>query len=155
MKTPLFVLALLAAPLAHAADHKPGALTVSQPWSRPTQAGMNAVGFMTIANTGKTPVILQRVESAAAAKVEMHQSSMADGVMSMRRLDDGVVVPAGGQIAFAPGGYHLMLLNIKAAQGPGQKVPVTLIFDKGRKIQVDLAVQLAPPKARAAPEHVH
>jgi copper(I)-binding protein len=155
MKTPLFMLALLAAPLAHAADHKPAALTVSQPWSRPAQAGMNGVGFFTVANAGKTPVVLKRVESAAAAKVEMHQSSMADGVMSMRRQDDGVVVPAGGQLVFAPGGYHLMLLGLKSSQAAGQKVSVTLVFGDGRKIPVQLAVQLAPPKAQGASEHMH
>jgi copper(I)-binding protein len=79
------------------------------------------VGFFTIANAGKTPVTLKRVESAAAAKVEMHQSSMAGGVMSMRRRDDGIVVPAGGQIAFAPGGYHLMLLRPEADARGGAK----------------------------------
>jgi copper(I)-binding protein len=154
MKAFTIALALLAAPLAHAGE-KPGALTVSQPWSRPAQAGMNGVGFFTVANAGKTPVILKRVESAAAAKVEMHQSSMAGGVMSMRRRDDGIVVPAGGQVAFAPGGYHLMLLGLKRTQGPGQKLSVTLVFDNGRKIPVDLPVQLVPPKAHGALEGMH
>jgi copper(I)-binding protein len=128
---------------AHAAD----ILTVRQPWSRPAQAGMNGGGFFTLANAGKTPVILKSVQSAAAAKVEMHQSSMTGGVMSMRRQDDGVVVPAGGQIAFAPGGYQ--------SQNPGEKVSVTLVFDNGRKMQVDLPVQLAPPGVGTAPEHRH
>ncbi|HWU81331.1 MAG TPA: copper chaperone PCu(A)C, partial [Caulobacter sp.] len=72
------------------------------------------------------------------------------------RQDAGVVVPPGGEVAFAPGGYHFMLLGLKRAQGPGQKVPVTLIFGDGRKIQVELTVQLTPPPAaRAAPEHAH
>lgn len=161
MKAALLLLAASAvsAPLAHAGDYKLGALTVRQPWSRPAQAGMNGVGFLTVANAGKVPVTLKGAESPAADKIEIHQSSMAGGVMSMRRQDDGVVVPPGGQIVFGPGGYHFMLLNLKQAQGPGQKVPVTLIFDKGREIQVELVVQLSPPPVPAAgqgaPEHGH
>ncbi len=151
----LFALALTAALVAapaYAGDYKLGALTIRQPWSRPAQAGMNGVGFMTIVNAGKTPVTLKGAETPAAGKVEIHQSSMAGGIMSMRRADDGVAVPAGGQVAFAPGGYHFMLLGLKAAQGPGQKIPVTLIFDNGRKAQVELTVQLAPPANGQAPK---
>ncbi|RRN64573.1 copper chaperone PCu(A)C [Caulobacter sp. 602-1] len=143
--------AAVAAPLARAGDYKLGALTIRQPWSRPAQAGMNGVGFMTIDNAGKTPVTLKRVETPAAASVEIHQSAMAGGVMTMRELDKGVVIPAGGQVAFAPGGYHLMILSLKAAQTVGQKVPVTLVFDNGRKAQVDLVVQLTPPSGGQAP----
>jgi copper(I)-binding protein len=117
---------------------------------------MNGVGFLTIANAGKTPVTLKGAQSPAAGKIEIHQSAMADGVMTMRRQDAGVVIPPGGEVAFAPGGYHFMLLGLKQAQGPGQKVPVTLLFNKGRKLKIDLAVQLIPPPAaRAMPEHAH
>ena len=141
-----------------AADYKLGAVTVRQPWSRPAQAGMNGVGFMTVVNAGKTPVTLKRMEAAGADSVEIHQSAMANGVMTMRELDKGVVIPAGGQVAFAPGGYHFMILSLKAEQKVGQKVPVTLVFDNGRKLKVDLTVQLTPPSGGPAPsttEHRH
>jgi len=161
----LFAIALTAILAASAAtptstwagDYKLGALTIRQPWSRPAQAGMNGVGFFTVVNAGKTPVTLKSVETSAAGKVEIHQSSTANGVMRMRRQDNGVVIPAGGQVAFAPGGYHLMLLSLKTAQAQGQKVPVTLVFGDGRKVQIDLAVQLVPPSGQAAPagEHHH
>ena len=157
MKALIALTAILAASSAAlptqtlAGDYTLGALTIRQPWSRPAQAGMNGAGFFTVVNAGKTPVTLRSVDTPAAAKAEIHQSSMANGVMSMRRLDNGVVIPAGGQIAFAPGGYHLMLIGLKAAQAQGQKVPVTLIFDSGRKMRVDLAVQLAAPGEPAAP----
>ena len=159
MKAPLIALAaaLVAAPFSHAADVQAGTLTIRQPWSRPAQAGMNGVGFFMIVNGGKTSVTLKSVESPAAGKVEIHQSAMAGGVMTMRRQDT-VKIPAGGQVAFAPGGYHLMLLSLKSAQSVGQKVPVTLVFDNGRKAQVELTVQLAPPSgAPASPmgDHHH
>jgi copper(I)-binding protein len=155
----LFAIALATATLvagcAHAADYKLGSITVRQPWSRPAQAGMNAVGFMTITNTGKTPVTLKRAESPAVSEVQMHQSAMAGGVMTMRSLDQGVVITAGGQIVFAPGGYHFMLISLKQAQGVGQKLPVTLVFDRDRKLKVALDVLLTPPTAQAAPQHAH
>lgn len=163
LKSPMLALAaaLVAAPLAYAApnpaDVKAGTVTIRQPWSRPAQAGMNGVGFFTLANGGKAPVVLKGVESPAAGKVEIHQSAMNGAVMTMRRQDT-VTIPAGGQVAFAPGGYHLMLLGLKSAQAVGQKVPVTLVFDNGRKAQVQLIVQLAPPPgAQAMPmgDHHH
>lgn len=147
---------LAAATAAQAADAKLGAITVRQPWSRPAQAGMNGVGFMTVANAGKAPVTLLRMEAAGAESVEIHQSAMANGVMTMRALDKGVTIPAGGQVAFAPGGYHFMILNLKAEQKVGQKVPVTLVFDKGRRLKVELPVQLAPPPGgQTAPLEAH
>jgi copper(I)-binding protein len=149
-RTTLLALAAIiaiAAP-AMAGDYKIGALTIKAPWTRPAQAGMNGVGFMTVANAGPKPVALLRAESPLAGKVEIHSSSMsAAGVMSMRREDKGVVIPAGGQVAFASGGYHFMLLGLKQPLALGQKAPVTLIFDNGRRAMVELTVQAAPPQA--------
>ena len=147
----------IAAP-ATAGDYKIGALTIQAPWTRPAMAGMNGVGFMTIANAGAKPVTLLRAESPVAGKVEMHSSSMsANGVMSMRREDKGVVIPAGGQVAFSPGGYHFMLLGLKQPLTSGQKAPVTLIFENGRRALVEMTVQAAPPQAAKGmpPEHQH
>lgn len=158
-KTLLALAAVMAiATPATAGDYKIGALTIQAPWTRPAQAGMNGVGFMTIANAGAKPVTLLRVESPAAGKVEIHSSSMAaNGVMSMRRVDNGLVIPAGGQVALSPGGYHLMLLVLKRPQTLGQKAPVTLVFDNGRRAQVELTVQAAPPQAAKGgmAEHQH
>jgi copper(I)-binding protein len=159
-RTPMLILAAViafAAP-AVAGDYKIGALTIQAPWTRPAMAGMNGVGFMTITNAGAKPVTLLRAESPVAGKVEMHSSSMsANGVMSMRREDKGVVIPAGGQIAFSPGGYHFMLLGLKQPLTSGQKAPVTLIFENGRRAMVELTVQAAPPQAAKGmpPEHQH
>lgn len=146
----------LAAP-ALAGDYKVGALTIGNPWTRPAMASMNGVGFMTIANAGAKPVKLVSAESALAGKVEIHRSAMANGVMTMRRQDDGVTIPAGGSVAFAPGGYHLMLLGMKQPLAQGQKAPVTLVFDNGRRAAVELTVQSAPPQAPqgSTSEHQH
>lgn len=147
---PALIAAALIATPAVAAD-----LTVQNAWSRPAQAGMNGVGFMTIVNSGKTPVKLLSVESALAGKAELHQSSMTGGVMTMRRVDQGVAIAPGGKLELASGGYHLMFLGLKQPLKIGQKAPVTLVFDKGRRIAVNLTVQIAAPQASKASEGEH
>ena len=142
-----FALAL-AAP-ASAGDYKVGTLTIQAPWTRPAMAGMNGVGFMTIANAGARPVRLIAAESPVAGKVEIHRSAMANGVMTMRRQDEGVEIPAGGAVSFAPGGYHLMLMGLKTPLTQGQKTPVTLVFDNGRRASVELTAQTTAPEAKA------
>ena len=148
LRTPLLALAALAAASAPAmaGDYKVGAVTVQSPWSRPAQAGMNGVGFMTILNTGAKPMTLTAIESPLADTVELHQSSMANGVMTMRRQDTATIA-AGGKLELSPGGYHLMLLGLKQPLKVGQKAPVTLVFAGGQRVTVDLTVQLAPPQA--------
>ena len=92
MKTLLIAAALaLAAPLA---ARSAGSLEILQPWSRPAVAGTNAIGYMVLANHGRAADVLEKVESPIAGRVEMHSSSMAGGVMSMKR-EDKVAVPAG------------------------------------------------------------
>jgi len=154
--SPLVACIVLAAP-AMAGDYRLGALTIKAPWTRPAMASMNGVGFMTIANASAQPVKLLSAESPLAGKVEIHRSAMANGVMTMRRQDDGVAIPAGGSVTFAPGGYHLMLLGLKQPLAQGQKAPVTLVFDNGRRAAVELTVQSAAPQAPQGSmgEHQH
>ena len=149
---PALIAAALIATPAFAAD-----LTVQNAWSRPAQAGMNGVGFMTIVNSGKKPVKLVSVETSLAGKAELHQSSMTNGVMTMRRLDQGVIIAPGGKLELASGGYHLMLLGLKQPLKVGQKAPVTLIFEKRRRIAVDLTVRIASPQSSkgSGSEHHH
>lgn len=132
---------------AFAGDYRVGGVEVRRPWTRPAQAGMNGVGYLTLANVGKKPIKLVAIESPAAKSVTVHQSSMANGVMSMRPVTGGLTIAPGATVAFAPGGYHLMLVGLTAAQALGGKVPATLVFDGGLKVKIDLSVEAGPPKA--------
>ena len=136
----------LSAP-AVAGDYRVGGVEVRRPWTRPAQAGMNGVGYLTLANVGTKPVKLVAVESPAAGSVTIHQSSMANGVMSMRPVTGGLTITPGGKVEFAPGGYHLMLMGLTRAQALGGKVPLTLVFDGGLKMKIDLSVESGAPKA--------
>jgi copper(I)-binding protein len=130
---------LIALPAAAAASYRLGALEVVQPWSRPAVAGSTGAGFMTLANRGTTPMVLTGAESPLAARVEIHRSSMAGDVMRMMRVTE-VPIPAGGQVAFAPGGYHLMLVGLKRPLKAGDGVPLILAFGGGQRLKVELAV---------------
>ncbi|PTS82954.1 copper chaperone PCu(A)C [Caulobacter sp. HMWF009] len=65
----------------------------------------------------------------------------------MRRQDAGVEIPAGARVDFAPDGYHFMLRGLKQPLAAGQKIPVTLVFDLGRQLTVQLAVRTTEPQA--------
>jgi copper(I)-binding protein len=126
-------------------------LAVSGAWSRPAVAGTNGVGYLVVTNAGK-PDVLVKVETPLAARVEMHSSSMAGGVMSMKKVER-VPVPAGGQAAFAPGGYHLMLIGLTKTLKAGDKVPATLTFASGAKVQTAFAVGAGSGPPAMAPMH--
>lgn len=137
-------LILAAAVLTAAAAAAP--LQAVQPWSRPATAGSTAVGYVTLVNRGSSPQTLTGVASPLAASVEIHASSMAGGVMRMTR-EDKAVIPAGGKLAFAPGGWHLMLVGMKRAVKAGDGIPATLRFADGKTLKVTFAVGdgLGPP----------
>ena len=66
---------------------------------------------------------------------------MDGGIMKMRELAGGLAIEAGKTVDLAPGGYHLMLMELKAPLKSGDKVPVTLTFEKAGKVEVTLDVQ--------------
>ncbi|EJL31593.1 hypothetical protein PMI01_02755 [Caulobacter sp. AP07] len=136
---------------AVAGDYRVGGVEVRRPWTRPAAAGMNGVGYLTLANVGAKPVKLVAVESPAARSVTLHQSSQAGGVSSMRPVTGGLTVAPGAKVEFAPGGYHLMLMGLTRAQVLGGKTPLTLVFADGRRMKIDLSVEAGPPKAGADP----
>lgn len=138
------------APRVFAGDYRIGGVEVRHPWTRPAQAGMNGVGYLTLANVGAKPIKLVAIQTPAAQSVTLHQSSMANGVASMRPVTGGLTIAPGAKVEFAPGGYHLMLMELKTAQALGGKVPLTLVFGDGRKVKLDLSVETGAPKAGAS-----
>jgi copper(I)-binding protein len=76
-----------------------------------------------------------------AGKVQVHEMSMDNGVMKMRPVDNGLAIDPGKTVKLAPGGYHLMMMDLKAPLKQGDKVPVTLEFEKAGKVTVSLDVK--------------
>ncbi len=89
-------------------------------------------GYFTINNNGTSADRLLSASSPAFNKIEMHETRMADGMMSMNQLME-VPVDAGVTVEFKPGGLHLMLMGIKQPLEVGDKVPVTLTFESGEQ----------------------
>ena len=143
---------LAIAATAQAAAYKLGSLEVAQAWSRPAGAGTNGAGFMTVTNHGQAADTLTRVECPAAEKVEMHKTSMANSIMSMKRLDAGLPLAPGESVSFAPGGYHLMLIRLTKALKTGDVVPATLVFASGARLKVEFPVRAT---AAAADDMAH
>jgi len=153
------VVALAACAPASAHQYKVGDLTIAHPWSRPAAAGMNAVGYLTVTNAGKTADTLIAVETRAAAKVDVHEGSMTGGVMRMQKLPGGLPIPAGATVALEPGGDHLMMVKLAQPLAVGDKVPATLVFQRAGRVDVSFSVQATPPAASSMampmPEHHH
>src|ERR1700752_641111 len=115
--------ALFGAP-ASAEDIKAGDLVITQAWSRATPGGAKiGSGYLTIENKGAAPDRLTGVSADVAGKVEVHEMAMNNGVMTMRPLDGCLTIDPGKTVKLAPGGYHLMMFDLKSPLKQGDKVP--------------------------------
>lgn len=106
-------------------------------------------GYITITNKGAEPDRLVSATSPVAGEVQLHEMKMEGDVMKMTELPDGIPVPAGETVTLAPGGLHLMFMQLKAPLVEGKKVPVTLTFEKAGTVEVELDVQAVGAAAPA------
>jgi len=135
-------LMVAAAAPAGAQETKAGDLVITQPWSRATPTGAKvAGGYLTIENKGSAPDRLVGGAGDVAGKLEIHEMAMNNGVMTMRPLDKGLAIEPGKTVKLAPGGYHLMLMDLKNPLKQGEKVPLMLEFEKAGKVTLSLDVQ--------------
>ncbi len=138
-----FALAAIAlfGPAVSAHDYNLGELQIQHPWVRATPHGARvAGGFVAIANHGAADDRLVSATAEIAEHAEIHVMSMKDGVMTMRPLAGGVVVPAGGELALKPGGYHLMFVGLKRMLKQGESFAGTLTFEKAGTVDVTFAI---------------
>ena len=132
----------LLATATRAEEIKAGDLVITQAWSRATPGGAKVGGgYLTIENKGSTPDRLIGGSADVADKVQVHEMAMNNGVMTMRPLDKGLVIEPGKTVKLAPGGYHLMLLDLKSPLKQGDKLSVTLEFERAGKVSLSLDVQ--------------
>ncbi|GAB4396451.1 MAG: copper chaperone PCu(A)C [Rhodoferax sp.] len=132
-------------------------VAVSDAWVRATVKGQMATGaFMNL--TADADAVLIGAQSPVAGVAQVHEMKMENGVMKMAELKPGLPLPAGKTVALKPGGYHVMLMDLKQPLTKDSTVPVTLRFKdaKGTEFstEVKMPVRLAPP-AGSAPAHDH
>lgn len=145
-----FFVSLSLPALAH--EFRVGDLHIDHPWSRATPpAAKVGAGYLAVTNGGPVADRLVSASSPAAARVEIHEMRMDGDVMRMRELSQGLQVPAGRKVELRPGGYHLMLMELKAPLAVGADVPMTLVFERAGK--VDIMLKVEPATTRAPQPH--
>lgn len=97
--------------------------------------------FMMIKNTGSQADMLVSASSEAAMEVQVHETTMTDGVMSMAEVP-GVEIPAGGMAELKPGGYHVMLIGLKEELKVGDTVTIVLTFQNAGEISLEVPVRM-------------
>ena len=138
----LVLVAGLAGAPVRAEDAKAGDLVISQAWSRATPNGAKiGAGYLTIENKGTTADKLVGVSGDVSPRIEVHEMSMNNGVMKMRAVDGGLTIDPGKTVKLGPGGFHLMIMDLKNPLKLGDKLPLTLQFEKAGKVAVTLDVQ--------------
>jgi copper(I)-binding protein len=132
------------------ADSQPqtAEIQVSDAFVRTPVPGRNiTAGFFTLHNPSSKAVTLVAVHADFAGRAELHSHTHSDGMMRMRK-EESIEIPAQGTFRFAPGGYHVMLFDLRETLQSGDQVPLRLEFSDGRHLAVTAAV-------RSALEHSH
>ena len=130
--------------------------TVSDAWVRGTVAQQKATGVFAQITSAKGGRLVS-ASSPAAGLVEIHEMSMDGHVMRMRALPNGLELPAGKAVALKPGGFHLMLMDLKQPLKAGDTVPVTLVVQAadGSKETVEVKAPVKALNAAPAMDHKH
>lgn len=136
------MLAIACAGSAVAHEFKAGDLKIEHPWARATVPSAKVGGgYLTIVNSGSTADRLVSVSSDLTAKTEIHEMSMKDGVMSMKQVEGGIEIPAGGTVALEPGSYHVMFMGIDRQLKEGEIYKGKLTFEKAGELPIEFKVE--------------
>lgn len=145
---------LLPASFANAHEYSQGELHIAHPWSQelPPNAP-NVAAYFIVHNRGASDDRLLGVDSPITARAELHEHVHQDGLMKMQQVQS-VAVPAGKDLVFAPGAYHVMLIapSDRSLLSDGKRFPLTLHFEKAGDVTVEVAVQKQAPEGAA---HTH
>ncbi|WP_423679694.1 copper chaperone PCu(A)C [Undibacterium sp. WLHG33] len=146
----MFIKSIIAASISTFTLAAQAEIVVKDAWVRATVPQQKATGaFMQIQSTKNVRLI--EVQSAAAGLVEVHEMKMDNNVMKMRAIPQ-LDVPAGKNVELKPGGYHVMLMDLKAQAKAGDAVTLKLIFEDENKKQETVDVK-ATVKSMTTTEH--
>lgn len=150
-----FIVSLLAVSAALLSGTALAQVTVKDAWVRATVAQQKATGaFMQLLSAQDAKLVGAR--SPVAGVVEVHEMAMVGDVMKMRAINS-LPLPAGKAVDLKPGGYHVMLMDLKAAVKDGETVPVTLIVEgrDGQRQNIEIQAPVRGMKAAPALQHGH
>ena len=147
---PLIAASLLASPLVACSkpetaatenrDPSASVVTVADQWVKAAETGMTGL-FGTLKNSGTEEMTVISAASPAAGMVELHEVVGPAGSTTMRPKTGGLAIPAGGSHVLAPGGDHIMLMDLKKPLKVGSDVEVTLTFADGTTLPFSAQVR--------------
>ena len=136
-----FLISMTSMPGAFSHEMKIGDLLLTDLWSRATPTGAKVgAAYLTIENKGNAPDRLIETTSPVA-HADVHEMATVDGVMRMRPLGEGVVIPPGQKVTFGPGGYHIMMTELKGPLKEGELLHVKLRFEKAGEVDATFHVR--------------
>lgn len=139
----IFLWAMFSSSAAFATE-KHGDITLVNGWIRETPpSAQNAAAFLALHNNSATTKHIVTTQcSEVAARCELHEHLHApDGGMRMKKISTPLAVPGNSTLTFAPGGYHIMLIDIKAPLRAGTQVKLVFVFDDQSTFAVQLPVR--------------
>jgi len=148
-------IAALATLAAQAHEFKIADIKIGHPYARATTQGqMNGGAYLSLENAGADDKLLSVDAATVAGRTEIHQMAMEGDVMKMRQVD-GIDVAKGKPVTFKPGGYHVMLMGLKAPLKEGDKFPMKLKFEKAGEVTVTVNVEKPGADHSGGDAHKH
>jgi len=138
-------------------------VSVSEPWARGTVGSTDptmSAAFMLLENPSDEDITLETASSDVAGRTELHEMAMKDGQMVMQRTEGGITIEAGKDMLLQPGGYHVMLMDLKRELAPGEEIEIELGFSDGSSVTVTVPVKEFTEEEGhyhepGTPEHTH
>ena len=116
-------------------------MTVEDPWGRPSPSSAENAAFYMQLDGAAEDDLLMSASSSACSVVELHETQMSDGVMSMQHLPQGIPVPAGETVALEPGGLHVMCMGVQSPFAVGDMIEVGLEFENSGSMTVEAEIR--------------
>lgn len=119
-----------------------GPLTIRDAWVRAAQAGGTSAAYMSLTNGRVAPELLTGVSAPTLTdSASLHETTSDSSGMTGMSHVDSITVPAGGTVALEPGGYHIMLMDLKQELKAGDRVTLTLTFEQAGVVEVTAEVR--------------
>ncbi|WP_455476045.1 copper chaperone PCu(A)C [Bartonella sp. B17] len=146
-----FIFAFITLP-ATAHQYKVGNIEIIDPWTRETPKGIKvSSGYLYIINHGNTPDRLIAVSANNVETTEIHSVAVANNIMKMKKMHEGIEIPGNGEATLKPGGNHIMFMGISKPFKKGNKISAKLTFEKAGTIDIYFEVSTLgatyPPKS--------
>jgi len=124
-------------------------IRVENVWSWPVEAMQDDQGsshctgvvYLTIVNEGGAADRLIAIQTEVAEVIEFHETRKQGDIMTMQRVEGAIEIPADGQVAFKPGGLHIMLMGLKRSLDPSDRFELVLEFKKSGLVKVESEVR--------------